>query len=255
MYQLTSVTASKEAMKLLFVFLPFWAATIQAAAVSYLVAPTKLISYPQVRTSIVTPNQYQYHNQDALGQYSYGYSEPLSSKQEVRSLDGITRGSYSYQDSDGIIQTVDYRADDSGFHVAATNLPKAVQSFRSSPAAAAGSASIQSNSVSATNTDSESVESAGENGNAVYPSSWLPLAKHSTANTKSLADSANVRNVELYKSLENTIGVAPAHTVFLKKQPIAVATTIPLAKTYLPKVYSYGYPFSTTHYLANGLYY
>jgi len=70
------------------------------------------------------PIQQQYHTQDELGQYSYGYSEPLSTKQEVRSLDGITRGSYSYVDGAGIIQRVDYTADASGFHVTGTNLPK-----------------------------------------------------------------------------------------------------------------------------------
>jgi len=70
------------------------------------------------------PIQQQYQTQDELGQYAYGYSEPLSTKQEVRSLDGITRGSYSYVDGAGIIQRVDYTADASGFHVTGTNLPK-----------------------------------------------------------------------------------------------------------------------------------
>lgn len=71
------------------------------------------------------PRLQQYFTQDTLGQYSYGYKEPLSTKQEVRTLDGVTSGSYSYIDANGLLQTVDYRADDEGFHVAATNLPKA----------------------------------------------------------------------------------------------------------------------------------
>ncbi|KAM7355864.1 uncharacterized protein ACRADG_001809 [Cochliomyia hominivorax] len=66
----------------------------------------------------------QYFAQDTLGQYSYGYSEPLSTKQEVRTLDGVTSGSYSYIDANGLVQTVDYTADENGFHVIATNLPK-----------------------------------------------------------------------------------------------------------------------------------
>lgn len=66
----------------------------------------------------------QYFTQDTLGQYSYGYSEPLSTKQEVRTLNGVTTGSYSYIDANGLLQTVDYTADEEGFHVAATNLPK-----------------------------------------------------------------------------------------------------------------------------------
>ncbi|XP_017042970.1 uncharacterized protein LOC108089305 [Drosophila ficusphila] len=86
--------------------------------------------YPYVYTAegsaVFTPTQRQYIAQDQLGQYSYGYAEPLSSKQETRTIDGITRGTYSYRDAAGKLQTVDYVADNEGFHVAATNLPKAV---------------------------------------------------------------------------------------------------------------------------------
>nr|CAD7586222.1 unnamed protein product [Timema genevievae] len=73
----------------------------------------------------------QYHAQDELGQYSYGYSGGPSAKQETRTLDGVTRGGYSYIDANGIVQTVNYIADDvNGFRVAATNLPVA-PAFRS----------------------------------------------------------------------------------------------------------------------------
>ncbi|KAL1513406.1 hypothetical protein ABEB36_002826 [Hypothenemus hampei] len=51
----------------------------------------------------------QYHSQDAVGQYSYGYSDPHSAKSEVRSADGQTVGSYSYVDPAGKLQTVHYR--------------------------------------------------------------------------------------------------------------------------------------------------
>ncbi|XP_075163379.1 uncharacterized protein LOC142236013 [Haematobia irritans] len=70
------------------------------------------------------PQLQQYFTQDSLGQYSYGYSEPLSSKQEIRTFDGVTLGSYSYIDAHGTLQTVDYTADSDGFHVSATNLPR-----------------------------------------------------------------------------------------------------------------------------------
>ncbi|KAH8301221.1 hypothetical protein KR018_007958 [Drosophila ironensis] len=87
-------------------------------------------TYPFVYTAegsaVFTPTQRQYITQDQLGQYSYGYSEPLSSKQETRTLDGTTFGTYSYRDALGKLQTVEYRADAGGFHVAATNLPKNV---------------------------------------------------------------------------------------------------------------------------------
>lgn len=73
------------------------------------------------------PHLQQYFTQDSFDQYAYGYSEPLSRKQEIRTLNGITRGSYSYIDAHGLLQTVDYTADAGGFHVAATNLPIANQ--------------------------------------------------------------------------------------------------------------------------------
>jgi len=65
----------------------------------------------------------QYHAQDDFDQYSYGYSSPSQTKQEVKTGDGVTRGSYSYVDANGLLQTVNYIADAMGFRVAATNLP------------------------------------------------------------------------------------------------------------------------------------
>jgi Insect cuticle protein len=66
----------------------------------------------------------QYHAQDELGQYSYGYAGGPSAKHEVKTWDGVTRGGYSYVDANGIVQTVNYIADAvHGFRVAATNLP------------------------------------------------------------------------------------------------------------------------------------
>lgn len=68
----------------------------------------------------------QYQSQDALGQYSYGYADPLSAKTETKTADGITRGGYSYIDANGILQTVQYVSDPvNGFRVKATNLPQA----------------------------------------------------------------------------------------------------------------------------------
>lgn len=68
----------------------------------------------------------QYQSQDALGQYSYGYADPLSAKTETKTADGITRGGYSYIDANGILQTVQYVSDPvNGFRVKASNLPQA----------------------------------------------------------------------------------------------------------------------------------
>merc|ERR1711997_115826 len=65
----------------------------------------------------------QFHAQDNIGQYNYGYSSPTSTKQELKTADGVTRGSYSYLDANGVYQTVNYISDAMGFKVQATNLP------------------------------------------------------------------------------------------------------------------------------------
>lgn len=54
---------------------------------------------------------------------SQSYSGGPSAKSEVKTLDGVTRGSYSYIDANAKLQHVDYVADAGGFRVAATNLP------------------------------------------------------------------------------------------------------------------------------------
>merc|ERR1712184_179097 len=77
---------------------------------------------PVVSTNVDVANS-QYHAQDDLEQYNYGYSNPLSTKQELKTADGVTRGSYSYVDANGLVQTVNYLSDAMGFRVAATNLP------------------------------------------------------------------------------------------------------------------------------------
>lgn len=85
-----------------------------------------LLAAPAVYTVAGSPLLSQYHSQDELGQYAYGYNGLTSAKQETKTLDGITRGSYSYYDAEGKFQTVQYSSDSiNGFRVAATNLPKA----------------------------------------------------------------------------------------------------------------------------------
>merc|ERR1712073_166803 len=74
-------------------------------------------------TSNVDAANNQFHAQDDLGQYNYGFAHPTQTKQEVKTADGVTRGGYSYIDANGIVQTVNYISDAMGFRVAATNLP------------------------------------------------------------------------------------------------------------------------------------
>ncbi|XP_077270847.1 uncharacterized protein LOC143902025 [Temnothorax americanus] len=72
--------------------------------------------------------------QDSLGQYSFGYSAPGSARSEVRTSNGATRGTYSYVDGTGVIQTAQYVADgENGFRVIATNLPQAPLPVQDTP--------------------------------------------------------------------------------------------------------------------------
>merc|ERR1719342_559468 len=70
-----------------------------------------------------TPIQSQYHSQDELGQYSFGYSSCPSNRAETRDAYGNVRGAYTYIDSNGETQTQHYVADAFGFRVSGSNLP------------------------------------------------------------------------------------------------------------------------------------
>jgi hypothetical protein len=95
-----------------------------APAVAPVPVAAPVVSAPVVAAATpVDITNSQYHAQDDFGQYNYGYSDPNSVKQEVKTADGVTRGSYSYVDANGIVQTVNYISDAMGFRVAATNLP------------------------------------------------------------------------------------------------------------------------------------
>ena len=104
---------------------------VQAASVVYNAAPA---ASP---VQIADASSSQFHAQDEFGQYNYGYSDENSVKQELKTADGVVRGSYSYVDSDGLLQTVNYIADALGFRVGATNLPVHVIDGASAPVAEA----------------------------------------------------------------------------------------------------------------------
>merc|ERR1712024_95266 len=97
---------------------------VAAPAVQQVVQPVvQAAPVPIVTAQTADLTNSQYHAQDDLGQYNYGYSSPTSTKQELKTADGVTRGSYSYVDANGLVQTVNYISDALGFKVAATNLP------------------------------------------------------------------------------------------------------------------------------------
>merc|ERR1711902_234780 len=95
---------------------------VDAAPVAAPVVKAATPVVPVVSANVDAANS-QYHAQDDFKQYNYGYSNPLSTKQELKTADGVTRGSYSYVDANGLVQTVNYISDALGFKVAATNLP------------------------------------------------------------------------------------------------------------------------------------
>merc|ERR1712038_997156 len=117
------------------------AAPVLVTRVSPVPAPIPLPTQPILPASlpfpvapvapIVEPPSSQFHAQDELGQFSFGYQNINSARSESKDAFGVTRGSYQYVDANNVVQTVHYTADDiNGFRVAATNVPVA-------PAAAA----------------------------------------------------------------------------------------------------------------------
>lgn len=77
---------------------------------------------------IASPLPTYTHAQNTLtGEYAYNYAGGPSAKEEIKTLDGVTRGAYSYVDGFGIVQSAQYVADDNGFRVVATNVPTDAQ--------------------------------------------------------------------------------------------------------------------------------
>ncbi|XP_052565841.1 uncharacterized protein LOC120412572 [Culex pipiens pallens] len=109
---------------------------VASASTTILAAP-RWYGYAPAATYYAAPAELssQYHAQDSLGQYSYGYNGGLSAKAETKSFDGVTRGSYSYLDAENKLQTVSYTADAlNGFRAQASNLPQAPVETRVAPA-------------------------------------------------------------------------------------------------------------------------
>lgn len=95
--------------------------------IAYAAAPVAVAApIPQVYVEphvAVHPTKSQYHSQDEHGQYTYGYTDGASAKTETRYADGVTKGSYSYVDDHGDVQSVHYSAGADGFKAAGTNIP------------------------------------------------------------------------------------------------------------------------------------
>ncbi|KAF0308372.1 Cuticle protein 6 [Amphibalanus amphitrite] len=94
--------------------------TAAAPYTTYNAAPFSYAPYTTYAAPVPASVSSQYHAQDELGSYSYGYADGQSTKHENKNAYGGTVGSYSYRDANGIVQTVSYVADAAGFRVKAT---------------------------------------------------------------------------------------------------------------------------------------
>ncbi|CAL7937908.1 unnamed protein product [Xylocopa violacea] len=83
-------------------------------------AQLNLLPYAYLSGPLSVYNQYQ---NTRTGEHAFSYAGGPSAKEEIKGPDGVLRGSYSYVDANGDIQSAFYVADDGGFRVAATNLP------------------------------------------------------------------------------------------------------------------------------------
>ena len=100
---------------------------------TYNAAPVSYAPYTTYAAAVPAAVSSQYHAQDEIGSYSYGYADGLSTKHESKNAYGGTVGSYSYVDANGQTQTVSYVADAAGFRVKATNLPVAPEANLEAP--------------------------------------------------------------------------------------------------------------------------
>nr|XP_027235761.1 uncharacterized protein LOC113827066 [Penaeus vannamei] len=92
---------------------------VAPVAVSYNVAPSS-VSY---NVAPVAPVQSQYHAQDEIGQYSFGYAAVHLHALSLAMPSVLSVGSYNYVDSEGKVQTQHYVADALGFRAPTTKRP------------------------------------------------------------------------------------------------------------------------------------
>ncbi|KAG8306737.1 cuticle protein 6-like [Homalodisca vitripennis] len=92
--------------------------TLLACAQAQIVWPVYPLPYLRPLTSA------QFHAQDGLGQFNFGYAGNNQFRSEARLLDGSVRGSYSYVDPNNKLVRVVYIADSEGYRVLeGNNLP------------------------------------------------------------------------------------------------------------------------------------
>ena len=103
--------------------------TYGAAPIAYqtAAAPAPVVTVnaaPVVAAAPLNPSS-QFQAQDEFGNIQYGYSNINSQKHETGNTYGGVSGSYSYVDANGIVQTINYIADELGFRAQGTNIANA----------------------------------------------------------------------------------------------------------------------------------
>uniref|UniRef100_A0A0N7ZB60 Cuticle protein 6 n=1 Tax=Scylla olivacea TaxID=85551 RepID=A0A0N7ZB60_SCYOL len=184
------------------------------APLTYNVAPVAPVVAP------VAPIQSQFHAQDELGQYSFGYAGGPSSRAETRDAYGRVTGSYNYVDSEGKVQTQHYVADALGFRVSGTNLPVAPDAPEAP--AVAGPEPVQ---------DTPEVAAAKAEFQTAYD--------EAAAAAEAAPDSRKKRSV-----------VAPAPYPYHHPLRFSYAFSAPLFYNYPALHYSAGYPAHTSYAVA-----
>lgn len=167
----------------------------------------------------------QYHDQDGLGSYNYGYNGDLSSKVESRSLDGVTRGSYNYVDANGRLQTVQYTADDTnGFRALATNLPNAPVDAAAAPESVRDTPEVAQAKIEhyrAYNEAASRAAAAPENSAVAFAApAPAPLVAYNTGSPVSFSYSTSINGNAL------SVPAIPRATLFQSGQVLAPAAPI-----------------------------
>ena len=120
---LTACVAASQAQ---FIAAPFGlgapVVTVNAAPIEA-AAPVVTVNAAPIEAAAPLNPSSQFHAQDEFGNFQYGYSNINSQKHETGNAYGGVSGSYSYVDANGIVQTINYIADELGFRVQGTNLP------------------------------------------------------------------------------------------------------------------------------------
>ena len=122
---LTACVAASQAQ---FIAAPFGlgapVVTVNAAPIEA-AAPVVTVNAAPIEAAAPLNPSSQFHAQDEFGNFQYGYSNINSQKQETGNAYGGVSGSYSYVDANGIVQTINYIADELGFRAQGTNIANA----------------------------------------------------------------------------------------------------------------------------------